>query len=352
MCTSIDYNTVPRALGLEYDEVHSALWNPLAEEVNALSARLVTFSSDDRQKLDEWRDNAFELIERVYEQKCDELKQRAMQRKARLQTDVNQLRSRLTKSISEEELVTLKLNIDDVKRKVTQFEEQPMEIHAQPLVIDEKTICIEESKTYELDLTKLALPYRKISCSDQSWPAMCANDRCLLVDQSPHLILYDRDLKIIRQLLWAYGFIRNMCWSSTCDCFIIINNEKEVFLLRETCLSIDRFQTVEEQYWWSCTCSESSLFLTNTTMGTNIFQFNLIFPSQLVQRWKPPQSCKKHEYIDDISYHNGTLALVIKVSSTNTVQFDLRSSTTLDCLWSVPLDVNKSWFQQTIRALR
>jgi hypothetical protein len=50
-----------------------------------------------------------------------------------------------------------------------------------------------------------------------------------------------------------------------------------------------------------------------------------------------------------MGYNNGTLALIIKVSSNNTVHFDLRSSTTLDRLWSIQLDVKKSWFQQTIR---
>jgi predicted secreted protein len=91
------------------------------------------------------------------------------------------------------------------------------------------------------------------------------------------------------------------------------------------------------------------LFLTNTTMGTNIFQFNLLSSFQLIKQWKPPNSCKQHEYIDDIKYNNGTLALIIKVSSSNTVYLELRSSTTLERMWKIKLDINQSWFQQTIR---
>src|SRR5207248_35003 len=131
--------------------------------------------------------------------------------------------------------------------------------------------------------------------------------------------------------------------------FILINNEKEVFLVKENSLSIERLHKIEEEYWWSCTCSDTSLFLTNTTMGTNIFQFNLLSSFQLIKQWKPPISCKQHEYIDDIAYNNGRLALVIKVPSNNTVHLEVRSSTTLDQLWKIQLDVKKSWFQQTIR---
>ena len=83
-------------------------------------------------------------------------------------------------------------------------------------------------------------------------------------------------------------------------------------------------------------------------MGTNIFEFNLLSSFQLIKQWKPPKSCKQHEYIDDISYNNGKLALIIKVSSNNTVHLEVRSSTTLDHLWSLQLDIKKSWFQQTI----
>ncbi len=41
--------------------------------------------------------------------------------------------------------------------------------------------------------------------------------------------------------------------------------------------------------------------------------------------------------------------MMIKVSSNNTVFLELRSSTTLERIWKIQLDVKKTWFQQTIR---
>jgi hypothetical protein len=294
------------------------------------------------------------MINQFYETKCQELNERCIKRIDLIQIEINQIRSKLSKLICEqqinsEDLEILKLNIYDLKRKVRQIKEKPLEIDFHPLIIDKNLISIEETKVYELDLAKLSTSYRNLSCTDQSWPSMTNNDQFLLVDQYPDIILFNRDLKIVQKSPWSYGFIRNMCWSLLLDSFILINNQKEVFLVKNNSLLIERLQTIEEQYWWSCTCSHTSLFLTNTTMGTNIFQFNLLSSFQLIKRWKPPYSCKQHEYIDDIGYNNGTLALIIKVSSNNTVHFDLRSSTTLDRLWSIQLDVKKSWFQQTIR---
>ncbi|CAF0818044.1 unnamed protein product [Adineta steineri] len=343
----------------QHNELINAQLNPLADDINTLSAQLITLNIDDitlnyREKLDQWRTNSFMKINELYEKKCEEIEKRCLKKIDLIQNGIEQIRSKISKLINEQEiniedLEILKLNIYDIKRKFIQFKEKSMEINIHPFTIDDKLITIEETKLYELDLSNLSIPYRNIHCTDQSWPAMATNDQYLLIDQYPNIILLNQDLKIIKQLPWIYASIRNMCWSSTLDCFIIINNEKDVFLVKNHSLLIERIEKIEQQYWWSCTCSDTSLFLTNTTMGTNIYEFNLLSKCQLIKRWKPPYSCKQYEYIDDIEYNNKTLALVIKVSSNNTVYLELRSSITLDRLWIIQIDVKKSWFQQTIR---
>jgi hypothetical protein len=343
----------------QHDETINSQLNPLVDEINTLSAHLITLNieeltSNSRQKLDQWRDDCFLIINQFYEKKCEELNRHCTKRLDFLQVEIDQIRSKITKLISEREvnsddLEILALNICDIKRKIGHIEEQPVEINFHPLKLDENLISIEETKIYELDLLKLSKPFKNLQCTDQSWPTMISNNQFLLIDQYPNILLFNKDLKIVKQVPWSYGFIRSMSWSQTLASFIIINNEKEVFLVKENSLSIERLQTIVEQYWWSCTCSDTSLFLTTTTMGTNIFQFNLLSSFQLIKRWKPPNSCKKHEFIDDINYNNGTLALIIKVSSNNTVYLELRSSITLDRLWKIQLDIKKNWFQQTIR---
>ncbi len=46
-----------------------------------------------------------------------------------------------------------------------------------------------------------------------------------------------------------------------------------------------------------------------------------------------------NEWIDDIVYTNGTLAIVIRNKFERSMRMELRSCKTLDCLWSVLLDV-------------
>jgi hypothetical protein len=333
--------------------------NPLADQINTLAAQLITLNIDEltsnsREQLDQWRENCCFIINDYYERKCQELNQRCIKRVDHLHAEIDRTRAKMTKFLYQQELTeddfeNLRLNIYDIKRKIVQMKENLFEIDFHPIKFDENLISIDEPKIFELDLLKLSTPYRNLNSTDQSWPTMVTNNRYLLLDQYPNLLVLNEDLKTIKQIPWSNGFIRNMCWSTILASFIIINNEKQVFLLKENSFSIERVYKIEEQYWWSCTCSDTSLFLTNTTMGTNIYQFNLLSSFQLIKQWKPPNSCKQHEYIDDIKYNNGTLALVIKVSSSNTVHLELRSSTTLEKIWKIQLNVNKSWFQQTIR---
>jgi hypothetical protein len=343
----------------QHDETINSQINPLVDEINTLSANLITLNTEElisncREKLDQWRDDCILMINQFYDKKCQELNRRCHKRLDLFQVEMNEIRSKMTKLINEKEITSddleiLSLNIYDIKKKVEQIKKKSFEINFYPLKLDENLISIEEPKIYQLDLSKLSTPFRKLNCTDQSWPTMISNDHFFLVDQYPNIILFNKDLKIVKQVPWSYGSIRDMCWSSVLTSFIIINNEKEVFLVKENSLSIQCVQTIGEQSWYSCTCSDRYLFLTNTNMGTNIFQFNILSSFHLIKQWKPPDSCKYQEYIDDINYNNGTLALIIKVSSNNTVHLELRSSTTLDRLWKLQLDVKKSWFQQTIR---
>lgn len=343
----------------EDDERINTQLNPLADQINTLSAEFLRLTTDQliwncREKLDRWRENCLNMINQFYERKLDELNRRAVKRIEQFRSEIEQIRGKMSKlmfehAIIDEDLESLTFNIYDLKRKMSKIKEKSFEIDFHPFKFDENLISIEEMKTTEFDLSKLCKPYRTMNSTNHSWPMMISNDRFLLIDQYPNLILLNLDLKIVKQTPWTCGSIRNMCWSSSLSCFIIINNEKQVFLVEENSLSIERIEKIEEQYWWSCTASNTSLFLTNTTMGTNIYQFNLNPSFQLIKQWKPPYSCKQHEFIDDIKYNNGTLALIVKISSSNTVQLELRSSTSLERIWKIQLNVNQSWFEQTIR---
>ncbi|CAF1340483.1 unnamed protein product [Rotaria sordida] len=100
----------------------------------------------------------------------------------------------------------------------------------------------------------------------------------------------------------------------------------------------------EKKDWLSCTCSDVSLFLTTNDGHSGIFEFNLLSSFRFIKQWKFPQICNKDEFIYNIAYNNGTLALLIscqsfKYYSNKIVRIEVRSSSTLDQLWSLPLDI-------------
>ncbi|CAF1199526.1 unnamed protein product [Rotaria sordida] len=133
-----------------------------------------------------------------------------------------------------------------------------------------------------------------------------------------------------------------MCWSSTLNCFIMVTNKNEVFQVNENLTLIQSIETIEKKEWLSCTCSDVSLFLTTNDGHSGIFEFNLLSSFRLIKQWKFPQICNKDEFIHNIAYNNGTLALLIsyqsfKYDSSKTVRIEVRSSSTFDQLWSLPL---------------
>ena len=129
----------------------------------------------------------------------------------------------------------------------------------------------------------------------------------------------------------------------------MITNEKKVYSIHDDITSLHHIQSIEEQDWSCCTCSDTSLFLTTNNQGTNIYEFNLLSDFQLIQQWKSPYSCEEYERIQNIVYNNQTLALIIENSFSNMIHIELRSSTNLHHLWSFKSDIKYNLFQSAIR---
>ncbi|CAF0999550.1 unnamed protein product [Rotaria magnacalcarata] len=134
--------------------------------------------------------------------------------------------------MTKDDLERLTLSICVLKQQFIQMTEKPVRMNYHSLIINEDIISIEDPKLYEFDLVKLSKSYKKFECNNQIWSTMAANDQVLLIDQYPNITLVDRDLNIVKQSVWPYGFIRCMRWSSTLTSFIIINMKKSFFLLR------------------------------------------------------------------------------------------------------------------------
>lgn len=340
----------------EHNDLNNPQLNPLINEINHLDEQFKLSNTDNlindcRIKLDQWRENSFKLINQLYEEKSQELNQRSLQKLDEQRLQLNDIRSKMTQFIHQQETNTnsVDLTLQNIQHQLKILENTHFQIDIRPLIIDKNSIFIEEYQPNECNLTNILTPNRTINCSGEWGPGLVSNNQYLLIDRHPNLCLINQQFEIIKESPWKFDFIRDMCWSSTLNSFILITRNKEIYLLNNKNLSTELIQTIEEQDWSSCTCSDTSFYLTTRREGTNIFQFDLLSSFQLIKRWKPPQSCKQYEIILNTAYQNKKLAFVISHSSTNIVQFELRSAITLDRIWSLKLDLSHTIGQSLIR---
>jgi hypothetical protein len=339
----------------EHGDLIQSQLNFLVNEMNPINDQFNTeilihhFS----QQLNEWDDDYDKFIQYLFTEKCDIYDQYFVKRIDQLRKNIVQLRCTISELIDQQDTTNKDITLLTL---IIRCIKQEMEIIKQKRILDnlssfitDKLIYIEQSKTIALDLSTLSLPFQTIICKNPLGSALANNNQRLLMDQRVSLHLFDQDLILKKQYQWKNGFIRNICWSSTLKNFIFITNNNQVYLVNDNITSIEHIQTIQEQDWCSCTCSDTSLFLTTNTRGSYIFKFNLSLIFEVVQRWKPPHSCQQHEFIHDIVYNNQTLALMIEDSFSNMVHMELRLSATLDLVWSFRPDIKCHLFQPAIR---
>ena len=333
---------------------------PLMNEIQNLdkqiqSSNRMKLIGNCRIKLDQWRENAHQMIDRFYQDKCQELDQRSLDKLEEQRAQLNQIRAKVNEVLrqqqetNEEQSNAMPTTLQEIQQDLKAIEDTHFQVEIRPLTIEKNEILIEEIQPNECRLSDLRNPFRAIDCSGEWGPVLAKNNRYLLIDRHPNLCLVNLQLEIVKQSPWKFDFIRDMTWSSALNSFIVTTRSREIYLVHENTLATELIQTIAEQDWSSCTCSETSLYLTARREGTNIFQFNLSPSFELIKRWKPPHSCKQYEIILNSEYQNNKLALLISHTSTNLVQLELRSSTTLDRLWSVRLDMTHTIGQPLIR---
>ncbi|CAF2120138.1 unnamed protein product [Rotaria magnacalcarata] len=320
ICHCCNTNLCTDHLKVHVDLINSQI-HPLAVEINTLDNQLSLLNVDEvigkcRQKLDKWHHECHPTVDCFYEEKCQELQERCVEKVGEKRKKIHQLKLKTNELMREQEATH-----DDI-------------FDADPLIINQNLVYIAQWTSNELDLSTLLSPYRTITCSQDSWTATTSNNHFLLIDQYPNLCLYDKQLTLLKEYSWEYDSIPDMCWSSTLNSFIIITNKNGAFLMNENLTSLECIQTIEKKRWLSCTCSDSTLFLTTNESGSNIFQFNLLLSFHFMKQWKSPQSCNSDEVINNIAYNNETLALIIENETNNKKRIELRSLSTFDPLWS------------------
>jgi len=334
----------------EYNQLNRKI-DELDEIVKNLSEKLL---NNGRDKLDKWRDESYKMINEFYEQKYEELHESCLKKIGKPKDELDQIRLQIAQHIEEEktnknDIQLLTSNIQHIKQKIKEIEQKDIQINIQSFLINENLISIENSISDNFDLSLLSSPCHTIHSSNENSWSIASNNKYLLIDQYPNLYLLDKNLTILNQYQWKYNHIYDICWSTILNKFIIITNNK-ICLIDENLTSIEHIRSIKGEKWWSCTCSNSSLYLTSNQRDSGLFQFNLLSSFQLIKQWKSSSSDDEQgEFIYDITYQHDKLALIIGYTTNRSVYLILRSSTTFDLLWSYQLDINYKWFQTAIR---
>ncbi len=324
-------------------ELHSLgdRFNSIKDRINAATVDRMTAGS--RQKLEQWRDECRKKIGDIFERKCDELQRLTSQKIDEQKEESIQIRSTLSRHIQDQDATrqtidSMMSTVRNLEQEMDKIENLSFNIKIQPLVLDNSLIEIEELDKYPINISTLAPAFGKINHSEKSYLPLASNDHVLLVHQLPNLCLINKDLNIIERRVWGNGKIQSMCWSATLDQFIVIN-ENSVFLVDEKINAIQNVQTIRNVVLYSCTCSDTSLFLSTYEMASPIREYNLLPTIQFFKEWRSSDICKEEEWINDMSYNHGTIALVIKNPSNKTYRIELKNSKTFVRLWLLQLNI-------------
>ncbi len=225
----------------------------------------------------------------------------------------------------------LQINMNNLEQKC-------FEINVTSLIIDENLIHIEETNENEIDSLTFLPVYKTINYMSESYYSLASNDQFLLIHKSPDLCLLNRQLSIVKQTLWPHNVIWNMCWSSTLNQFIVVE-ENNIFLVDPNTMLIENLKITDKQKWLSCAISDQFLFVSTKQWGSEIGKYRLLPSISLVRKWKSPDTCAIDEFIDDIVYNNNNLLLIITNNSKTTVRVELRSSETFNRIWILPLEI-------------
>lgn len=187
-------------------------------------------------------------------------------------------------------------------------------------------------------LFPLKSPYRTIKITDKSSVSIACSEQYILLKQTPNLCLLDKQLNIIQEIPWTYDHVE-ICWSSTLNQFILIT-ERIIFTLDENTKILNQCSIyIDNDKEWSCgACSDTSLYLSTGDMSASLHQYTLQPTIEFIKEWQLFPTYPKYEGILTFTCANGKIALII--SNVHSFQrcFDIRSSITLERLWSIRLD--------------
>ena len=331
----------------EHDYLNSKL-NLLADEIDTFDRQLLAidlkkYIQTTNDRLQQWRFESYKAIDQYCEQKYREIEQHLMKVITLKRESIEQLRTSML-DLVQRRMITLELiesltsNLRTIEQDMHDIDQKHLAVHTSPLVIDRNLIQIEALSMEDFEVGSLSSAMKSIEYTRQGLYPIASNQQYLLMHRHPNLCVIDRSGKIVKQTAWTHGQVFDMCWSGALTRFFILTlNQIYVFDVER--MFIDRVDTTQRLQWLSCTCSDTSLFLSTNEKGSAICEFNLLNSFQSAKRWDPPETCSQDERIHDMFYNKGSLLLLIENTLNDKIRVELRSTARFDRLWSIQLDL-------------
>lgn len=331
----------------EHDYLNSKL-TLLADEIDTFDRQLLAidlkkYIQHSNEKLQQWRFDCYKAIDQYCDQKYREIEQHLMRIINQKRENIEQLRTNML-DLVQKRLMTLELieslttSLRTIESDMMDIDQKHLSITSSPLIIDKSLIQIEEISMEDFEIASLSTSIKTIDYTRQGLYPIASNNQYLLMHRQPNLCLIDRNFKIYKQIPWNHPQIFDMCWSTALSKFFIVTLN-QIYIYDIETNQIDRVETTQKLNWLSCTCSDTSLFLSTNEKGSSICEFNLLNSLQAAKRWESPDTCSKDERIHDMYYNKGTLLLMIENGLTHKIRLELRSSARFDRLWSLQLDI-------------
>lgn len=324
-------------------------FNPLSEQFNNVQNQVTDLKVDDltknaRASLAQWRDEYHRTINRIFDQKCAELEQRAQEKINQLQTNMRQMRNTLRPIMEQREadrqtISSTRSKLELVEQVLDNMKNRAFTVTIPPIPNDDHCITIEEFTEHSLTLLALESTLLKLDRSKGSYALLASNENFLLYHQNPDLRLLDRQLNEVSKITWKHEKIQGMCWSSTSRQFIVVTDHK-IFSVDEQLKSIKQIQYIENRQLYACTHSDRFLFVLVYDYNSPILEYRVTASGvDFIQEFRPPLTCQNSEWINDINCSGRFIALVIKNMNNKSCRIELKNSENFDLSWQLLLDI-------------
>ncbi|CAF4245369.1 unnamed protein product [Rotaria socialis] len=295
--------------------------------------------ADANEQLSRWQEDCHKKIDSIYQRKFQELEAHTKEIRTKYEETKTKVENKLSQlndqnKANKDHPDSIKIVLDSIEQDLNNIEHLSINVNTRPLTINDSYVYIEKDFSFQ----NISNDLLRFNYSNQSSSALASNDQYLLMHQCPYLCLINRDFTIAKQIVWPHDWIRDICWSKTLISFIIIT-ATGIYLVDELLQLHGCLKDPAKPIWFSCTCSNESLYVSTCEWGSSIFEFNLSPSLPLVNHWKPPFLCKSHDGINDIKYNNETIALMINDSEKHQKRMELKSIKTFDTIWLLTLSV-------------